>query len=95
MNRIENSTRAGSESRPMIGPTTNPTNRSIPVQSPPPTTWQKTSPQRSLRAIATTTPTSRSATIGRPLTGMIWNGRRSCGSAPGLASAATAIAAGV
>ena len=56
MKRFENSMRAGIDIDRRIGPTTKPTNRSIAVQSPPPTTWQKTSPHRASRAIATTTP---------------------------------------
>ena len=66
MKRVENSIRAGIDIRPMIGPTTKPTKRSMAVQSPPPTMWQKTSPQRELRAMATTTPISTIATSGSP-----------------------------
>src|SRR3954447_24655989 len=87
MKRFENSTRAGGGIDRRIGPTTKPTKRSIAVQSPPPTTWQKTSPQRASRAIATTTPMSTSATIGSALRGTISNGW-----ATG-ASAATALIA--
>jgi len=50
MNRVENSIRAGIDIRPMIGPTTKPTKRSIAVHSPPPTTWQNIRPQRASRA---------------------------------------------
>ena len=94
MNRVENSIRAGIDIRPMIGPTTKPTNRSIAVHSPPPTTWQKTSPQRASRAIATTTPTSTSATIGNPLSGTITTGGRSAAGLPAGAWA-TAVTARV
>ena len=72
MNLAENSARAGIESRPRIGPTTSPTNRSMPVHSPPPATWLKSSPQLQLKPIDATRKPSTTATTGRPLSGTIW-----------------------
>src|SRR5581483_4949839 len=76
---------------PTIGPTTKPTKRSIAVHSPPPTTWQKTSPQRSSRAIATTTPISASATNGSPRTRMTWTRGRSPSTRPAVPASAAAV----
>ncbi|HEY6315979.1 MAG TPA: hypothetical protein VIY52_34945 [Streptosporangiaceae bacterium] len=69
MNRAANSARAGTDSRPRIGPTISPTNRSIAVHSPPPTTWQKVSAHSQLPAIAAMTNATTTATVGSPRTG--------------------------
>ena len=79
MNRVVNSMRAGIDIPPMIGPTMRPTNRSMAVQSPPPTTWKNTSAQRLLLAIATIRPITTAATIGIPLRGTIWKSRTAGG----------------
>ncbi len=69
MNRAENSARAGIDSRPRIGPTISPTNRSIAVHSAPPTTWQKVSAHSQLPAMDAMTNTTTAATTGSPRSG--------------------------
>src|ERR1035438_8439786 len=61
MNFAENSARAGIDRRPRIGPITKPTNRSIPVHSPPPTTWANINIHLQFVAIATKTNATASA----------------------------------
>jgi hypothetical protein len=69
--RLENSTRAGIDIVPMIGPSTRPKNRSMPVHRPPPTTWKKSSAHWLLVAIATISPDHHDATTGSPPAGTI------------------------
>ena len=71
MNRVENSMRAGIDIPPMIGPTMRPTKRSIAVQSPPPTTWKKSSAQSLLLGDRDDQADQHAATIGIPLRGTI------------------------
>ena len=72
MSRVVNSTRAGMDSRPRIGPSTNPRNRSRVVQKVPPTTWKKSTPHFESVAMTTTKPTSTRPTTGKPPSGTIW-----------------------
>src|SRR5664280_358166 len=61
------------DSRARIGPMIRPRNRSMLVHSPPPATRKKVSAHSELEAMATTRPTRRAATMGRPRTGTIEN----------------------
>src|SRR5215469_2701771 len=72
MNRAVNSARAAGDSRPSIGPTMSPTNRSIAVHRPPPTTWQNVSAHSQLPAMDAMTNATTAATIGRPFSGTTW-----------------------
>src|SRR5579859_5473589 len=69
MNRAVNSARAATDSRPRIGPTISPTNRSIAVHRPPPTTWQNASAHSQFPATDAMTNATTTATIGRPRSG--------------------------
>ena len=73
MKRTVNSMRAGTDSRPRIGPMMRPRNRSMLVHSPPPATWKKVRAHRLLVLMATMSPIRRAAAIGRPRTGTIEN----------------------
>ena len=55
---------------------TSPTNRSIPVQRPPPATWKKSSAQSELAATEAIRATRTAPTMGRPWTGTIWKDGR-------------------
>jgi hypothetical protein len=79
MNLVENSTLAGTESRPWIGPITKPRNRSIPVQSPPPATWKKSIAHNLFVAMAAINATSTTPTIGSLTNGTIWKSGRAGG----------------
>src|SRR5262252_3275574 len=72
MNRAVNSARAATDNRPRIGPTMSPTNRSIAVHRPPPTTWQNVSAHSQLPAMEAMTNATTAATIGRPFSGTTW-----------------------
>ena len=61
--------RAGMDKRPKIGPTTKPTNRSTAVQSPPPTTWKKSIAHNLFEAIAATSATKTTPTMGSAFLG--------------------------
>ncbi len=95
MKRAENSARVGIERRPRIGPMTRPTKRSMPVHSPPPTTWLNIRPHFQFPAIDTATKTTASATTGSPLRGTTWILGRSVGGAKcacGATSSSSVIA---
>ena len=64
---VVNSTRAGTDSRPMIGPSTNPRKRSMIVQAAPPATWRNSSGHSLSAAIAAITSTARSPTSDQAL----------------------------
>ncbi len=91
MNRAKNSIRAWIDRRPRMGPMTNPTKRSIPVQSPPPTTWKKSSAQSQLPAMATTRKPRTTPTIGMPATGTICTAGRTDGEVDPRPSAGPAL----
>jgi hypothetical protein len=60
-----------------------PTNRSIAVHRPPPTTWQNVSAHSQLPAMDAMTNATTAATIGRPLSGTTWIvGRAATGAVP-------------
>src|SRR5579875_275900 len=91
MNRAMNSARAGIDKRPMIGPTTRPTKRSMAVHSAPPATWLNMSAQVQLPAIATITKMTTAPTMGNPFNGTIWIGRCSVwGTGASLSNVASA-----
>lgn len=84
MKRVANSTRAGMDSLPRMGPMMRPTNRSMPVQRPPPTMWKKSRAHSQFAAIAATSRISTAPMIGRPAGGTIVAG--GSGLAPGPAA---------
>ena len=69
ISRVVNSTRAGIDIRPMIGPSTRPRNRSMIVQAAPPATWKNISGHSLLDAIATISSTATIATSTSPRAG--------------------------
>jgi hypothetical protein len=91
ISRVVNSTRAGIDMRPMIGPRTNPRNRSMIVQAAPPTTCRNVSGHSSSTAMPTIRSTSTNATIGRPARGTIWNSGRSIAGGCASATAPTPV----
>ena len=66
ISRVLNSTRAGSDRLPRIGPIASPKKRSIPVHAPPPPTWKNSSGQNLFDAIAATSATNTIATTAAP-----------------------------
>ena len=72
ISRVVNSIRAGTDIRPMIGPSTSPRKRSMIVHAAPNATWKNVSGQSLLTAIATIRATSTIATSTRPARGTIW-----------------------
>src|ERR1700761_9480889 len=76
-----NSTRAGTDILPMIGPRTRPRKRSMMVQAAPPATWKNSSGHSLLEAMAAISPAMMTPTIGSPLSGTISKSGRAAAAA--------------
>src|SRR5271168_5414548 len=94
MNRVENSTRDGTDIDPMIGPTASPTKRSIPVHNAPPATWKKSSGQSQFPAIEMMRSTKITAATARPARGTMVKSGTGGGLPGGPAAVTGGVAAG-
>src|SRR4051812_30859925 len=94
---VVSSTRAGIARRPRIGPSTNPRNRSNEVHRPPAATWKNSSAKSLFAAIAATSATRTTPTIGSPLSGTISKSGRggASSSAVGASRATSAMGASI
>src|SRR5579859_3102941 len=90
ISRVVISIRAGTDSRPRIGPMISPMNRSTIVHDAPPTTWKKSIGHFLFAAIAITSRTTTSAAATMPVRGTIRNSGISMGGWGGAASAPAA-----
>ena len=84
ISRVVNSTRAGIDMLPMIGPSTRPRKRSITVHAAPPATCRNSSGQSLLTAIADDQRDERDRDDRQALRGTISKSRRSAGGAAAM-----------